>query len=174
MMTRLVAVLAFIALSLTPYDARGQQPTAAADTIQTPSGPTADAAQVGVTRPVVKHRSRAPLVFYGALGGTAAAIAVFHVDPDSGGYNDSWTTSTDFPDKAVHALAAWAITNVGIDLGVRARYSAAAVCAAGTAFEFAQGYVSVYDVAADCLGAAGAAAWQSWRARRRARATHSR
>ena len=45
---------------------------------------------------------------------------------------------------------------------------------AGTAFEFAQGYVSMYDIAADCVGAAGAAAWQSWRARRRARAARGR
>jgi hypothetical protein len=110
-----------------------------------------------------------PLLFYGALGGAAIATAVFHVDPDTGGYRDGWTTATDFPDKAVHALAAWAISSIGIDLGVRPRYSAAAVCAAGTAFEFAQGYVSIYDIAADCVGAAGAAAWQAWRVRRRAR-----
>jgi hypothetical protein len=69
----------------------------------------------------------------------------------------------------VHALAAWAITSVGVDLGARPRYAALAVCAAGTAFEFAQGYVSPYDVAADCIGAGGAALWQSWRAKRRAR-----
>ena len=30
---------------------------------------------------------------------------------------DGWTTATDFPDKAAHALAAWAITGVGINLG---------------------------------------------------------
>lgn len=94
---------------------------------------------------------------------------MLHVDPDSGGYDDGWTTATDFPDKAVHALAAWAITTVGVDLGARPRHAALAVCAAGTAFEFAQGYASPYDVAADCVGAAGAALWQSWRARRRER-----
>jgi hypothetical protein len=115
-----------------------------------------------------------PLLFYGALGGAAVSVAVFHVDPDTGGYHDGWTTATDFPDKAVHALAAWALTSVGVDLGVRPRYSATAVCAAGTAFEFAQGYVSIYDIAADCTGAIGAAAWQSWRARRHARAARTR
>ena len=65
------------------------------------------------------------------------ATAVFHLDPDPGGYPDGWTTATDFPDKAVHALAAWAITGVGIDLGARPRYAAIAVCGAGVAFEFA-------------------------------------
>ena len=52
----------------------------------------------------------------------------------------------------------------------RMRNAAIAVCAAGTAFEFAQGYVSPYDIAADCIGATGAALWQSWRASRRERA----
>ena len=132
--------------------------------------PTADAARAAVVVNRTDKRDRLPLVFYGALGAAATTAMVLHVDPDSGGYHDGWTTATDFPDKAVHALAAWAITSVGIDLGARPRYSAFAVCAAGTAFEFAQGYVSVYDIAADCAGAAGAAAWQSWRAKRRARA----
>jgi hypothetical protein len=109
-------------------------------------------------------------VFYAALAGAAGVTAVLHVDPDSGGYRDGWTTATDFPDKAVHALAAWAITTVGVDLGARPRHAALAVCAAGTAFEFAQGYASPYDIAADCIGASGAALWQSWRARRRERA----
>ena len=134
------------------------------------AGPTASAARSAAGGARARRRDGLPLVFYGTLGGVALATAIFHVDPDTGGYRDGWTTATDFPDKAVHGLAAWAITSVGVDLGVRPRYSAAAVCAAGTAFEFAQGYVSVYDVAADCLGAAGAAAWQTWRARRRARA----
>jgi hypothetical protein len=132
--------------------------------------PTTAAARVGVSAPRSKTRDRLPIVFYGVLGTAATTAIVLHVDPDSGGYHDSWSTATDFPDKAVHALAAWAITTVGVDLGARPRYAALAVCAAGTAFEFAQGYVSPYDVAADCVGAAGAAAWQSWRAKRRARA----
>ena len=135
--------------------------------------PTAAAARAAVVTTRTDKRDRLPLVFYGALGAAATTAMVLHVDPDSGGYHDSWTTATDFPDKAVHALAAWAITSVGIDLGARPRYSALAVCAAGTAFEFAQGYVSIYDIAADCGGAAGAAAWQSWRSKRRARAAKS-
>jgi hypothetical protein len=128
------------------------------------------AARVGAAHgPAARRHDRLPVIFYGALGGAAAAAAVLRVDPDSGGYRDGWTTATDFPDKAVHALAAWALTNVGVDLGARPRHAALAVCAAGTAFEFAQGYASPYDIAADCAGAAGAALWQSWRARRRAR-----
>ena len=117
----------------------------------------------------VEHRDKLPVVFYSVLGAAAVTAAVLHVDPDSGGYHDGWNTATDFPDKAVHALAAWTITSVGVDLGARPRYAALAVCAAGTAFEFAQGYVSIYDIAADCAGAAGAAVWRSWRARRRAK-----
>jgi hypothetical protein len=140
------------------------------DSTQGAAIPSARAAQAAVSAARVERRDRLPVVFYGVLGAAAVTAAVLHVDPDPGGYHDGWNTATDFPDKAVHALAAWAITNVGIDLGARPRYAALAVCGAGTAFEFAQGYVSVYDIAADCAGAAGAAVWQSWRARRRARA----
>ena len=140
--------------------------------------PTREAARAGAASQAAtdgrtttrQERDRVPLLFYGALAGAATAAAVLHVDPDSGGYRDGWTTATDFPDKAVHALAAWAITTIGVDLGARPRNAAIAVCAAGTAFEFAQGYVSPYDIAADCIGATGAALWQSWRASRRERA----
>ena len=134
--------------------------------------PTADAARAAVVKGT-RTRERLPLVFYGALGAAASTAFILRVDPDSGGYHDGWTTATDFPDKAVHALAAWAITTVGIDFGARPRYAALSVCAAGTAFEFAQGYVSAYDIAADCVGAAGAAAFRSWRTKRRARAGKS-
>ena len=167
-LTRLAAILALACSLLAPTAAAAQQATTVADTAPPAIVPTTGAARAGVAPARVQKADRLPLVFYGALGGAAVAVAAFHVDPDTGGYRDGWTTATDFPDKAVHALAAWAITNVGVDLGVQPKYSAAAVCAAGTAFEFAQGYVSVYDIAADCIGAAGAAAWQSWRARRRA------
>lgn len=130
----------------------------------------APAAPTRASNGVKQRRERWPIVFYGALTGAAGVALALHVDPDSGGYHDGWTTATDFPDKAVHGLAAWAITTVGVDLGARPRHAALAVCAAGTAFEFAQGYVSPYDIAADCIGATGAALWQSWRARRRERA----
>ena len=168
--TRLAAILAFVCSLLAPNIAAAQQATTDADTAPAATVPTVNAARAGIVPATAQKRDRLPLVFYGALGGAAVAVAAFHVDPDTGGYRDGWTTATDFPDKAVHALAAWAITNVGVDLGVQPKYSAAAVCAAGTAFEFAQGYVSPYDIAADCIGAASAAVWQSWRAKRRARA----
>lgn len=173
MSRRIAAIATFATLWLVPHFAVAQQGVTA-DTVSSPTGPTAGAARAGVTPARAKGRDRTPLLFYGALGGAAVSVAVFRVDPDTGGYHDGWTTATDFPDKAVHALAAWALTSVGVDMGVRPRYSATAVCAAGTAFEFAQGYVSVYDIAADCSGALGAAAWRSWRARRRARAAHTR
>jgi hypothetical protein len=172
--TRLAVFLAFACSLVALHVGAAQQAATVADAVPPAIVPTASAARAGVATARVGKRDRLPLVFYGALGGAAVAVAAFHVDPDTGGYRDGWTTATNFPDKAVHALAAWAITSVGIDLGVRPKYSAAAVCAAGTAFEFAQGYVSVYDIAADCVGAAGAGAWQSWRAKRRARAKGAR
>lgn len=104
-------------------------------------------------------------IFYGALIAGAALSFHYSVDPDEGGYEDGWNTAAAFPDKAVHALAAWALTTVGTDLGVRPWISAASVCAAGTAFELSQGYVSKLDIAADCAGAAGAALWRTWRDR---------
>ena len=171
---RLVS-LVLLPLSTAIGTARAQA-TITTDSVRA-SIPTRDAARAGapsqatdgrdMTRP---ERDRLPLLFYGALAGATTAAAVLHVDPDSGGYRDGWTTATDFPDKAVHALAAWSITTIGVDLGARPRNAAIAVCAVGAAFEFAQGYVSPYDIAADCIGATGAALWQSWRASRRERA----
>jgi hypothetical protein len=180
MLTRFVVIAAISSSLFAAPHARAQRPSSASDTVATADGgPTGTMARAGVARtgvaPVrVESRAKLPLMFYAGLGAGAVATAVFHVDPDSGGYPDGWTTATDFPDKAVHALAAWAITGVGIDLGARPRYAAIAVCGAGVAFEFAQGYVSVYDIAADCAGAIGAATWQSWRARRKARAASQR
>lgn len=168
-MRRVFAILPIVSLVTLPRLAMSQSGMAA-DSVIALGAPMAQAARVAAVAPArVERRDRTPLVFYGILGTAAVMTRVLHVDPDSGGYRDGWNTATDFPDKAVHALAAWAITNVGVDLGVRPRYSALAVCAAGAAFEVAQGYVSTYDIAADCAGAAGAAAWQSWRARRKAR-----
>jgi hypothetical protein len=173
MVTRLVAITV-LALSLVAPQVRAQQSSSASDTVLAAAfGPSNGAAQTAVRSARVGRRDRLPVVFFGVLGSAAVASAIFHVDPDTGGYRDGWTTATDFPDKAVHALAAWAITGVGVDLGVRPRYAALAVCGAGTAFEFAQGYVSPYDIAADCVGAMSAAAWQSWRAKRKARAVRA-
>jgi len=173
MPTRLTFILALVSLCALPHLSAAQS-GAAVDSSVSHGIPTAQAAKVAAPAAKRERSYRTTVVFYGALGAAAVASAVLHVDPDSGGYRDGWNTATDFPDKAVHALAAWAMTSVGVDLGVRPRFSALAVCAAGTAFEFAQGYVSVYDIAADCAGAAGAAAWQSWRARRRSRATRQK
>lgn len=108
-------------------------------------------------------------LFYGALLTGAALSFNYQVDPDQGGYEDKWNTLANFPDKGVHALAAFAITGVGVDLGARPWVAAASVCAAGAAFEFSQGYVSKIDIAADCVGAAGAALWRTWRSRVNAR-----
>lgn len=180
MLPRAIRTFAFASLALVSRLAGSGIAHAQQATIDTLAAaiPTREAARAGAppsTAPAntpdakPSRRERLPLIFYGALAGAASAAVVLHVDPDSGGYRDGWTTATDFPDKAVHALAAWAITSIGVDLGARPRNAAIAVCAAGTAFEFAQGYASPYDIAADCIGATGAALWQSWRAARRRR-----
>jgi hypothetical protein len=173
MLTRFVVMTA-LAASLPALQSIGaQQATIVGDSVPL-AGPTNTSARAAAPRARGARHDKLPLVFYGVLGGAAVATAVLHVDPDSGGYHDGWGTATNFPDKAVHALAAWAITGIGVDLGVRPRYAALAVCGAGTAFEFAQGYVSLYDIAADCAGAVGAATWQSWRAKRKAKARAAR
>jgi hypothetical protein len=166
-----LAAIAFVLYLAVPSAGMSQQPPPAVrDTSASFAIPSVESARAAAAAPRSNGRSKLPFVFYGALTAGAVTAAVLHVDPDTGGYHDGWTTATDFPDKAVHALAAWAITNVGVDLGAQPRYAALAVCTAGTAFEFAQGYVSAYDIAADCGAAAAAGAWRSWRARRKARA----
>ena len=126
------------------------------------------AARVDSADATAKKRAvsrRTTHLFYGALLAGAALSFNYQVDPDEGGYQDKWNTLAAFPDKGVHALAAFALTGVGVDLGARPWVAAASVCAAGAAFEFSQGYVSKMDIAADCVGAAGAALWRSWRSR---------
>jgi len=127
------------------------------------SASAADTAQLGQAQQ--KPSASSSRIFYGALLAGAALSFQYSVDPDEGGYEDGWSTAAAFPDKAVHALAGWALTGVGIDLGARPWVAAASVCAAGAAFELSQGYVSRIDIAADCVGAAGAALWRNWRDR---------
>ena len=115
-------------------------------------------------------RPHAATVFYGLVAvGTLAAFEL-RLDPDEGGYQDGWQTKAPFPDKVVHALASFALTSVGADVGARPWLAATAVCAAGAAFEYSQGYVSYMDISANCLGATGAALWKSWTKSRDARA----
>lgn len=142
-------------------------PSADSAAATTGAADTAGRAQTPGQR--VARPSKLPLVFYGGTAAALGLVAATGFDADSGGYRDGWGTFTRFPDKAVHGLAAWAITNVGIDLGVRPGHAAVAVCAAGAAYEVIQGYVSPYDLVADCVGAGGAALWQAWRAKSRAK-----
>jgi hypothetical protein len=102
-------------------------------------------------------------VFYALIAGGIVAVRTLHLDSDPGGYDDGFRTHTDFPDKGVHALAAWALTNAGTDMKLSPWRAAAVVSAAGVGYELAQGYVSKYDIAADVVGAVGAAAWRTWR-----------
>src|SRR5687768_18265656 len=113
---RLTRALAFVSLSLfaaAPASAQGT----VSDSLRA-AIPSIEAARVaaspspgsepGESNSVARRSDHLQIVFYSALAGAAGIAAVLHVDPDSGGYDDGWTTATDFPDKAVHALAAWA------------------------------------------------------------------
>ncbi|HET7553693.1 MAG TPA: hypothetical protein VFK04_20535 [Gemmatimonadaceae bacterium] len=151
------------ALGARAADSAGVVLAPSAPPVGTASGDEGDSAG---PRPVaISPRARTSSrkwLFYGGVGAGVVAVRAFHLDSDPGGYDDGFRTESAFPDKAVHALAAWAITNLGTDLKVGAWKSAIAVCAGGVGFEFAQGYVSPYDIGANCLGAAGAAVWRSW------------
>ena len=107
-----------------------------------------------------------PYVFFGAVAAGLAVNSFVHVDRDPGGYRDTWNTESSFPDKVVHGLSAFALTSVGVDLRVRPFVAALTTCAAGAIFEKTQGYVSRYDIGADCAGAALAGLWRHWRAPR--------
>ena len=114
---------------------------------------------------IVAKRAVMPYVFFGAMAAGLVVNSFVHVDKDPGGYRDTWNTESAFPDKVVHGLAAFALTSVGVDLKVRPMISAMTTCAAGAIFEKTQGYVSRYDIGADCAGAALAGLWRHWRAR---------
>ena len=164
----LCAAAAIVALALLPRTATSQtnifQPVIPLSSIQLDSAlARTDSAEAPARKRNVARRTTH--VFYGALLAGAALSFNYQVDPDEGGYEDKWNTLANFPDKGVHALAAFALTGVGVDLGARPWVAAASVCAAGAAFEFSQGYVSKIDIAADCVGAAGAALWRTWRSR---------
>lgn len=119
----------------------------------------------GVTTPLVGKRAVLPYVFFGAMAAGLVVNSFVHVDKDPGGYHDTWNTESPMPDKIVHGLAAFALTSVGVDLKVRPMISAMTTCAAGVIFEKTQGYVSRYDIGADCAGAALAGLWRHWRTR---------
>lgn len=162
------AMVAAAALATLPATAAAQtnllQPLIPLSTLQIPGVEAAtDTTETATQKRTVSRRTSH--LFYGALLTGAALSFNYKVDPDEGGYEDKWNTLANFPDKGVHALAAFALTGVGVDLGARPWVAAASVCAAGAAFEFSQGYVSKMDIAADCVGAAGAALWRTWRAR---------
>jgi hypothetical protein len=135
----------------------------ARDSIRKTQAPDSSAETPKLPRTAISRRG--PLIFVGAVGAALVANSVVHLDNDPGGYRDSWNSEASFPDKAVHGLAAFAITSVGVDLKVRPVYAALTTCAAGAIFETTQGYVSPYDIAADCVGAGLAGLWRHWRAR---------
>lgn len=135
----------------------------ARDSARKAQGPDSTSDSPKLPRTAIARRG--PLIFVGAVGAALVANSVVHLDNDPGGYRDSWNSEASFPDKAVHGLAAFAITSVGVDLKVRPVYAALTTCAAGAIFETTQGYVSPYDIAADCVGAGLAGLWRHWRSR---------
>lgn len=141
-----------------PAAAHAQQQLEA--TAMTPSGAARDSVHFrrAASPDATKRRSFAPLFYVGMAAGTAFIFAD-PIDHDPGGYKDGLRTDAMFPDKAVHALSAWFLTDLGIEMGARPWHAATAVCAAGALFEVANGFVSHYDIGADCVGAALKAMW---------------
>jgi hypothetical protein len=127
---------------------------------------TPDSGQAARTQAQARRGSRLPMVFFGAMTAGLVANSFVHADRDPGGYEDSWNTETPFNDKVVHGLAAFALTSVGVDLKVRPVFAALTTCATGAIFEATQGYVSSYDIMADCAGATVAGLWRHWRSSR--------
>lgn len=86
----------------------------------------------------------------------AAGLALGMIDHDAGGYVDQWNTTGRFPDKAVHAVCAVALTLALAQLGSIA-YAVAVTVAAGLLLELGQsqrgGFFSKWDLAADIAGA---------------------
>ena len=102
---RPAVVLALASLLLAPPVAAAQQAAPDDTTLRAPI-PTVAAARVGASaadaapapaRADAGRHQRLPVIFYGALGAAAVTAAVLHVDPDSGGYRDGWTTSRTRP-----------------------------------------------------------------------------
>lgn len=76
-----------------------------------------------------------------------------------GGVAAGWRSTHPFPKSYAHGIASFALADVGVDLGLASWQSASAVCGAGVVYEVIQGYVSRYDIAADCAGATLDALW---------------
>lgn len=101
----------------------------------------------------------ASVITAAVVGACLVAIAHFGIDRDSpaqyGVAGDGFTTTAVFPDKLVHALAAYALT-LTFALYLPTAAAVVLVLAAGVGLEFAQGHVSYFDILADAIGAAAA------------------
>lgn len=127
-----------------------------------------------------RDSSKKPLVskkvFAGAVGAALVATKVFKLDQDpcpngalvctTGSYKDGLMTTQPFSDKAWHGASAWMLTGACTDLDIGKWKCATITTVAGIGFEFAQGYVSVWDIGADALGAFGHAAFKQFVARK--------
>lgn len=70
------------------------------------------------------------------------------IDPDVGGYKDTWGT----PDKLWHGLAGYALTLSGYTLAVHPIFGPLTVALVGVGFEYTQEYRSKKDAIAVSLG----------------------
>mgnify|MGYP001563875639 CR=1 FL=1 len=93
--------------------------------------------------------SRADCIYLALLALGILMNAIFKIDSDSGGYIDTlWSV-----DKITHFVFAYAIVLTGLMIRVKKPIALGGIIVASIAFEFTQGFVSVLDIFADCVGA---------------------
>lgn len=99
-----------------------------------------------------RSRWRAPL----GAGATFGLAALTELGRANGrdGTTAGWRSTRPFYKTYAHGVAAFALADVGVDMGLAPWRSASVVCGAGAVYELVQGYVSRWDIAADCVGGA--------------------
>lgn len=102
---------------------------------------------------------RAPL----AVGATLGLAALGELGRANGhsGTATGWRSTQPYYKRYAHGVAAFALTDVGVDMGLAPWRSASAVCAAGVAYEMVQGHVSRLDIATDCTAALLDVLWRA-------------
>lgn len=96
------------------------------------------------------------------IGATFALAALGELGRARGrdGTTAGWRSTQPFYKSYAHGVAAFALADVGVDMGLAPWQSASVVCGAGVMYEIVQGYVSRYDIVADCAGGGLDALWR--------------